>query len=65
MGRWQLRCHGGVGTLVTSSAVYDENIEKEGQLVWDGNDTASIHTMPKEPMSPMEVKAALKGMLGS
>ena len=54
----------GVGTLVTSSAVYDENIEREGQLVWDGNDTASIHTMPKEPMSPMEVKAALKGMLG-
>ena len=54
----------GLGTLITSTAVYDRNKSEEGPLVWDGKDTASIHTMPVDPLSPMEVKTALQGMLG-
>ena len=54
----------GLGTLITSTAVYDKNQNREGLLVWDGKDTASIHTIPLDPIPPMEVKSALQGMLG-
>ena len=54
----------GLGSLVTSTAVYDENNTNVGPLVWDGKNPASIRTLPRKPIPPMDVKYALQGLLG-
>ena len=54
----------GAGGLVTSSAVYDNNTDTIGPVVWDGKDFGTISYSKKDSLDPKQVDAALIGMLG-
>ena len=54
----------GVGGLVTSTAVYYNNLTTEGYYIWDGKDFNTICLMPREALTAAQVKTALSEMLG-
>ena len=54
----------GAGGLTTSSAVYRNNSDTYGPVVWDGKDYATIGYAAKPALSQEQVDEALSGMLG-
>lgn len=54
----------GVGGLVTSTAVYQNNADTIGRMWWDGEDFSTIRWNKKYSFSPADVKAALSGLVG-
>ncbi len=54
----------GVGGLVTSTAVYYNNLTTEGYYIWDGKNFNTIRLMPREALTAAQVKTALSEMLG-
>ena len=54
----------GAGGLITSSAIYGNNSDTHGPVIWDGNDYSTISYLEKPALSQSEVDEALSGMLG-
>ena len=54
----------GAGFLFSSDAVYSNNSDTYGQLVWDGHDVSSIHYQTKARLSQDQTKEALRSLLG-
>ena len=54
----------GVGGLVTSTAVYENNTGTMGPVVWDGQDYSTISYSTKPALSKTETKITLRDMLG-
>lgn len=55
----------GAGMVISSDALYNNNNDEYGQMVWDGSDTNSIHFEAKTPISPQQVKDSLAHLMGS
>ena len=54
----------GVGTVISSDAVYTINTDTVGQLVWDGQDINTLHAEYKPALTPAQTWQALHEMLG-
>ena len=54
----------GIGGLVTSTAMYRQNEDTYGPVVWDGKDFKTIKFAPREPLTEDQTDKALMGMLG-
>lgn len=55
----------GAGLVISSDALYNNNADVYGQVVWDGIDPESIRLEAKEPLSAQQVKDSLAHLLGS
>ena len=54
----------GVGFLFTSDAVYRNNTDSYGQLVWNGRNISSLHYQNKRSISEAQTREALRSLLG-
>ena len=55
----------GAGMVLSSDALYKNNDDEYGQLVWDGSDTNSIRYEAKAPISAQQVQDSLAHLMGS
>lgn len=54
----------GVGMVLSSDAIYGNNTDQYGQLVWDGVDEHTIHYSTKTKLTEAQTRNALKALLG-
>lgn len=54
----------GAGFLFTSDAVYGNNNDRYGQLVWDGVNPSTINYSSKSPLNSTQTRNALRSLLG-
>lgn len=55
----------GAGMVISSNAIYSNNQDNYGQLVWDGVNPSSISYITKDRLSQQQVKDSLAHILGS
>ena len=55
----------GAGLVISSDALYDNNDDEYGQLVWDGKDSSTIYYEAKTPISSQQVDDSLAHLMGS
>lgn len=54
----------GAGMVLSSDAIYENNADTYGQLVWDGTDPYSIDYSTKPTLTMAKVKDSLQALLG-
>ena len=55
----------GAGMVISSDALYGNNMDNYGQMVGNGNDPASIYFESKMPLTAEQVKDSLTHLIGS
>jgi agmatine/peptidylarginine deiminase len=55
----------GAGMVISSDALYGNNDDEYGQLVWDGTDPNTIYYEAKKPISSQQVRDSLAHLIGS
>ena len=54
----------GAGFLLSSDAIYSNNNDTYGQIVWDGHNVSSIHYQTKTRLTQAQTREALRSLLG-
>lgn len=55
----------GAGMVISSDALYANNADVYGQMVWDGKDPKTLHIEAKTPLTSAQVKDSLAHLMGS
>lgn len=54
----------GAGMVLSSNAIYENNRDTYGQLVWDGVDPATVGYTTKQSLTNSQVKDSLRALMG-
>lgn len=54
----------GAGMVLSSDAIYSNNMDRTGQLTWNGSDPNTINYAVKQPLTQAKVKDSLASLMG-